>query len=225
MKTTKLFFTLCLSPVVAEAVDAIPSLTFPPVESEIQKLPWPHQPPGLSGAEVERLNRNVWVINNNPLYQADEAGNWAYFHGGLDIVLTNGTKIYAIQDGWVKSIFNSAITIANLKSDQPCYGWSYAHLDNFRVREGDFVKQGTLIGEVNFHGLPHTHLDKVFSEGAHWRAWRYICFPDDHFSFHDNEPPAIQAPFYFFENNTDNTFMPHADGSVALRGDVDIAAA
>lgn len=202
--------------------DAVPPLTFPVADPAIRKLPWPHQAPGLSTAEIEQLNHSVWVINNNPLYQANEAGDWAYFHGGLDIVLTNGTKIYAIQDGWVKSIVNSTITIASPKGDQPGYGWSYAHLDNFQVREGDFVKQGTRIGEVNFHGLPHTHLDKVFSERAYWRSWRFICFPDDHFSFYDNEPPTIEAPFHFFENNSDNQFMPEPDGSVVVRGDVDI---
>jgi len=204
--------------------DAIPSITYPAAQPDIRKLPWPHQPPGLSAVEIEQLNRAVWVINNNPLYQADESGNWAYFHGGLDIVLTNGTKIYAIEDGWVKCIVNSAITIAGLKSDAPCYGWSYAHLDKFRVREGDFVRQGTLIGQVHFHGLPHTHLDKVFSEGEHWPSWRYLCFPDDHFSFYDNEPPVIQTPFHFFENNSDNAFVSQADGIVAVRGDVDIVA-
>jgi len=203
-------------------VESVPSLTFPVIEREIVKLPWPHQAPGLSSAEVEQLNRSIWVINNNPLYQADEAGDWAYFHGGLDIVLTNGTKIYAIQDGWVKSILNSTITIANLRDDQPCYGWAYSHLDKFQIGAGDFVKQGALVGEVNFRGLPHTHLEKVFSEGTNWRSWRYVCFPDDHFSFHDKEPPTIQTPFHFFENNSDNRFMPQSDGSIAVRGDVDI---
>src|SRR5688572_18935052 len=120
MKTLNLLLALCLSPVASQAADAIPALTFPPAGPEIRKLPWPHQPPGLSAPEIEKLNRAVWVINNNPLYQANERGDWAYFHGGLDIVLTNGTKIYAIQDGWVKSIANSAITIAALKTAAPC---------------------------------------------------------------------------------------------------------
>src|SRR5688572_26829374 len=226
MKAINLLLSaLCLGSFAVQSADTIPTLTFPPGDPDIRKLPWPHQPPSLSASEIEQFNRAVWVINNNPLYQADEAGDWAYFHGGLDIVLTNGTKIYAIEDGWVKSIGNSAITIASLKDGAPCYGWSYAHLDNFAVREGDFVRQGTLIGEVNFHGLPHTHLEKVFSEGEHWPSWRYICFPDDHFSFYDNEPPVIQTPFHFFENNSDSAFVPQSDGSVAVRGDVDIVVA
>ncbi len=188
--------------------EAPPPLSLPAPESSIEKLPWPHQAPGLTPPQIEQLNREVWVINNNPLYQADETGNWAYFHGGLDIVLTNGARIYAMKDGWVKAIANSSITIADAAGDNPCYGWSYAHLGNFRVREGAFVKQGTLLGEVKFHGLPHTHLEKVFSQGPHWRTWAYVCFPDDHFTFQDDEPPTLQPPFYFFEHNSNKRIAP-----------------
>lgn len=209
----------------AERDSLSPALTLPTPEPKIEKLLWPHQPPGLSPHAVEELNRQVWVINNNPLYQADERGTWCYFHGGLDIVLTNGAKIYAIKDGWVKAIANSVIAVADAAGGQPCYGWSYAHLGKFRVREGDFVKQGTLLGEVDFHGLPHTHLDKVFSQAPYWRSWRYVCFPDDHFAFSDDEPPTIKMPFYLFEHNRERQFAPQANGSVAVRGDVDIVVA
>ncbi len=203
----------------------VPSITFPPAEPAITKLPWPHQAPGLSAEEIDRLNRDVWVINNNPLYQSDEAGTWSYFHGGLDIVLTNGTPIYAITNGWVKAIGNGAIVIADQAGSQPAFGWSYAHLTNFQPQLGDFVSQGALLGEVSFDGLAHIHLDKVFSEGAYWSSWRYTCFPDDHFTFLDQEPPTIRTPFFFFENNSDNRLVPQRDGRMAVRGDVDIVVA
>lgn len=202
-----------------------PALTFPTVEAKAEKLPWPHQAPGLSAREIEAVNRDVWVINNNPLYQADDRGEWCYLHGGLDIVLTNGAKIYAMKDGWVKVIAHSTITVADAKDDGPSYGWSYAHLGHFRVSEGDAVKAGTLLGEVDFNGLPHLHLDRVFSQGDYWRSWRYICFPDDHFTFEDDEPPTIERPFYFFEHDSDRRIQPQRNGSIAVRGDIDIVVA
>jgi len=197
-----------------------PPLPFPALESTTEKLPWPHQAPDLSQSERDELNRQVWVINNHPLYQADERGDWCYFHGGLDIVLTNGTKIYAIKDGWVKALVRSSVIVADAPGKQPGYGWSYAHLGSFRVREGEFVKRGTVLGEVNFHGLPHTHLEKVFSQEPYWGSWAYV-----HFTFLDDEAPTIQTPFHFFENNSDNQIAPQPDGSLAVRGDIDIVVA
>jgi|GEM_PF-787139 len=202
-----------------------PDLTFPHTEKKIEKLPWPHQAPGLARNKIERLNREVWIINDFPLYQAGESGEWRYFHGGLDIVLENGTKIYAMQDGWVKAVILSTVTIADAEGDEPSYGWSYSHLGNFQVEEGDFVKRGTVIGEIDFKGLPHIHLTKVFSEGPHWKTWQYICMPNGHFTYTDDDPPVISTPFYFFENNSDKRIEPSQSGNVTVKGDVDIVVA
>ncbi|MBN1256356.1 MAG: hypothetical protein JXA52_01480, partial [Planctomycetes bacterium] len=84
--------------------ETVPKLTFPYKEKHFDKLPWPYQRPGLKPKEIAQLNREVWVINDFPLYQSDEEGGWCYIHGGLDIVLDNGTKIYAMKKGWVKAI-------------------------------------------------------------------------------------------------------------------------
>ncbi len=202
-----------------------PDLAAPTPEPKIDKLPWPHQPPGLTAAQVEQFNRSVWVINNFPLFQADERGDWCYLHGGLDIVTTNGAPIYAIKGGWVKSVTHSAVTVADAKDESPSYGWSFAHLGRIKVHEGDFVAQGTQLGVVEFTGLPHTHLDKVFSRGGYWSSWRYICFPDDHFTFEDQEPPTIETPFYFFEHDSDRMVQPQPNGTIAVRGDIDIVVA
>jgi hypothetical protein len=76
--------------------DEAPELTFPFREKRVKQLPWPHQEPGVSKATAQRITRETWVINDFPLYQADAKGENRYFHGGLDIVLDNGTKIYAM---------------------------------------------------------------------------------------------------------------------------------
>jgi murein DD-endopeptidase MepM/ murein hydrolase activator NlpD len=192
----------------ASAPETPPELTFPTKEKRIEKLPWPHQAAGLKRAEVEK--------------QADEKGQWRYFHGGLDIVLENGTEIYAMKDGFVKAIMGSSIVIAEKKGDKPCYGWSYSHLGSHTVKVGDFVKRGTVIGEVDFKGLAHIHLERVFSQGPHWGAWHYICVPNGHFTYTDDDPPVIETPFHFFPNGSDDRIESDDAGEVRLSGSVDI---
>jgi hypothetical protein len=130
-----------------------------------------------------------------------------------------------MKDGWVKAIQHSTITIADAAGDDPCYGWDYTHLGNFQVQVGDFVKAGTWIGEIDFHGLPHIHLARVFSEGGYWGKWSYICMPNGYFEYIDEEPPIIQKPFYFFQNRTDTLIRSDPSDHVTLSGDVDIVVA
>lgn len=199
-----------------------PDLTYPFLEKRIEKLPWPHQAPGLSPEQVLELCREVWVINDFPLYQADAEGAWRYFHGGLDIVLANGTVIHAVEDGYVKAIVGPCIVIADAEGAEPCYGWSYAHLGEHRVAVGEFVKRGTVIGVVEFKGLAHLHLDRVFSQGPYWGSWHYITVPNGHFTYTDDEPPVIETPFFFFRNDSDERIAPGDDGEVRLSGEVDL---
>ena len=208
---------------VAGAQNSEPDLPFPPTETSLEALPWPHQRPGLTGAEIDQLNRDVWVINDMPLYQSDEAGSWRYFHGGLDIVLDNGTGIHAMKEGWVKAIRDSSILIADAQGTSPSFGWEYTHLGNHQVHVGDFVTRGAFIGEVDFPtGLPHIHLGKIYSAGPYWGEWHYLCMPNGHFTYVDAEAPVIQRPFHFVRNNSDTVIPADAGGSVTLSGQVDI---
>ncbi|MHC4616513.1 MAG: peptidoglycan DD-metalloendopeptidase family protein [Planctomycetota bacterium] len=193
-----------------------------PYEQGFEPLPWPHQAPGLTPQEIELLNQQVWVINDFPLYQSDANGLDCYFHGGLDIVLDNNTPIYAMKDGWVRYTDFWTVVVADTSGDDPSYGWEYTHLGNIQVQAGNFVTEGTFIGEVDFYGLSHIHLSKVFSQGPYWGRWRYMCMPNGHFSYVDAEPPDINTPFYFFENNSDSEIEPDAFGNVVLTGQVDI---
>lgn len=207
---------------VALADESPPKLTFPYKEEHVEKLPWPHEPPGLNAEEKDKFNRQVWVINDFPLYQADPEGNGRYFHGGFDIVADNGTKIYAMKNGWVKSARNSFVVIADRQDDSPCYGWAYGHLGRIQVGVGDFVKAGTWIGEIDFRGVPHIHLTKVFSEGKHWGTWSYDCPPNVHFTYVDREAPHIKTPFSFFKNGSDTLIEPSESGVTTVSGEVDI---
>ncbi len=207
---------------LARLAKQAPDLTFPYKQEIVEKLPWPHQQPNLNKAEADKLNREVWVINDFPLYQADEEGQWRYFHGALDIVLDNGTKIYAMKDGWVKAIKGSTVIIADVPGGKSSYGWEYTHLGDFQVKVGGRVKKGTHIGNVSFHGLPHIHLTKVFSQGKYWGEWAYACMPNSHFTYTDEEPPVVKLPFYFFKNGTNEMVPADEAGNVRLGGKVDI---
>ncbi len=101
-----------------------PDLTFPFEEKRLKELPWPHQESGASKATVQRTTREAWVINDFPLYQSDGKGENRYFHGGLYIVLDNGTKIYAMKGGWVKAIVGCTVVIDEIAFE----GLAHIHL-------------------------------------------------------------------------------------------------
>lgn len=83
-------------------------------------------------------------------------------HGGIDFRGRKGEKIYAIQDGKVaiaeKMFFEGNFTVI----DHGLGMFSlYMHQSKMHVKEGEFVKKGTLIGEVGSTGMstgPHLHL-------------------------------------------------------------------
>ncbi|MBA3334877.1 MAG: peptidoglycan DD-metalloendopeptidase family protein [Acidobacteria bacterium] len=77
-------------------------------------------------------------------------------HNAIDIIAPLGTPVLAIADGEIAKFFDSqrgGITIYQRSADQH-FIYYYGHLqkraDN--LREGDFVKQGTIIGYVGDTG-------------------------------------------------------------------------
>jgi len=201
---------------------APPDFPSPPLEHQFERLPWPHQSAVATPVEIARINSEVWIINDNPLYQADRAGNWRYFHGGLDIVLPNGTPIYAMKDGWVRSTERGTVTVADSNGDDACFGWEYTHISEIAVRRGQRVSRGDKLGVVNFRGLEHLHLTKVYSQTPFWGDWTWTCYPNAHFQYTDTKPPVIEQPFYFFRNKTDQLVARSDEGEVVVHGDIDI---
>ena len=199
-----------------------PKLDVPPEQTGYEPLPWPHQPADASADEIARLVDSVWVINDSPLYQADDRGVQAYLHGGLDIVLDNGTPIYAMKDGWVRSVRGSTVAVSDVESDEPSFGWEYTHLGSIVVQPGDKVKRGDPLGRVEFKGLPHLHLTKVYSQGESWGNWSYICYPNGHFTYPDTEPPVIDKKIRFLANGSRKPFSRNDKGVAIVNGQVDI---
>ncbi len=87
-------------------------------------------------------------------------------HEALDIMAPKGAKVFAVADGKVAKLFNSkpgGLTIYQFDpSDR--YAYYYAHLDRYadRLKEGQQLKRGDLIGYVGVTGnadpaAPHLH--------------------------------------------------------------------
>jgi hypothetical protein len=176
---------------------------------------------------MERLH----VANNFGLYQAARPEDPAsiYLHNGLDIVLPNGTRLYAVQSGRVREVDSRAenyysVTVED--EDGAGAGWAYVHVSNIRVRPGEYVARGTHIADVKFlPSLPHVHLSRVHRvEGGDWARLATLARvqPDTFFAYRDTEPPLFSGPFRYFRNESevelDRRTRP------VLSGDVDIVA-
>ena len=84
-------------------------------------------------------------------------------HNGIDIAANTGTDILCVEDGTVqKSEYNqfSGNFIVIAHSDG--YTSSYAHLMESKVKPGDTIKKGQLIGISGSTGAvtgPHLHME------------------------------------------------------------------
>jgi murein DD-endopeptidase MepM/ murein hydrolase activator NlpD len=93
-----------------------------------------------------------------------QARSGGRIHNAIDILAPLGTPVVAAVDGTVRKLFTSragGLTIYqfDVKEERVYY---YAHLDRYAdVKEGQFVKQGTVIGYVGTTGnagqTPHLH--------------------------------------------------------------------
>lgn len=194
-------------------------LTPPPVG----KLPWPQHDPAFSKVQYQEMMNNLWVNNNFGQYQGGTDPTDIYLHDGLDSILPNGTKIFAIQSGYVKAIIDCGeyyCTLIIEDENNPGYAWSYTHIYYFQVEVGQFVKQGSPLGQIHFHELEHIHLSRLqrISSEKSWSDFsnHQTLSPDSFFSYQDTQPPIIETPFRYFQNES-NTLLNNS-----LSGDVDI---
>ncbi|HBE41154.1 MAG TPA: peptidase M23 [Bacteroidales bacterium] len=86
------------------------------------------------------------------------------FHTGMDFTAPTGTEIYATGNGRITTVSSSKRGLGNHIIIEHGYGYStvYAHLNGFKVRQGQNVKRGDVIGYVGNTGLsiaPHLHYE------------------------------------------------------------------
>jgi murein DD-endopeptidase MepM/ murein hydrolase activator NlpD len=101
-------------------------------------------------------------------------------HKGIDIAAPTGTKVYAAGSGKVLKITSSDDGYGNCIVIEHGYGFvsRYAHLSGFKIKEGDEVKKGDLIGLVGSTGRstgPHLHYE-IEKDGEKIDPKKYIKF-------------------------------------------------
>ena len=101
-------------------------------------------------------------------------------HEALDIMAPRGTPVHAVDDGRVAKLFTSKAGGLTLYQFDPSgqFTYYYAHLDRYanRLREGEAVRRGDLIGYVGSTGnaspdAPHLHF-AVFRLGPEREWWK-----------------------------------------------------
>ena len=187
------------------------------------KLPWPHQRPDMTQEEYDQMIQDLWICDNFGTYHATADKAYLYFHDGLDIMLDNGTKIYAINSGYVKSATDDGYDWGNIiisdTDEEYGWAWEYTHTGNFQFDIGEFVEQGDYIADVR---MGHVHLSRIRVRDGNWdyKGDHEYFHADSYFVYPDTKPPVILTPFYYFQNNSDEPFV---DGQpTTVSGDVDI---
>ncbi|MBU2019133.1 MAG: M23 family metallopeptidase [Bacteroidetes bacterium] len=97
-----------------------------------------------------------WRID--PIYKTSK------FHSGMDFTADIGTEVYCTGDGVIEALERNGWGYGNCIVVNHGYGYKtrYAHLSSFKVKAGQKVKRGDLIGLVGSTGKstgPHLHYE------------------------------------------------------------------
>ncbi len=138
---------------------------------EIEEFERDHRDQVTTTPSISPLRSDTFVLTSpfgnriNPFTKAND------FHGGIDLAANTGTPIYAAGDGKVnfaarysvrESVawwrYGNLVTIKHGDRFITLYG----HLDEIKVKAGQMVKQGDVIGTVGSTGWstnPHLHYE------------------------------------------------------------------
>jgi len=126
-------------------------------------------------------NKDLKRIASGFGYRIDPVYKTSKFHAGLDFAAPQGTPIYATANGTVETAGNSGNGYGNHVVINNGYGYStlFGHMFRIKVKHGERVKRGEIIGWVGNTGK---------STGPH-------C----HYEVHRNGEPV--DPVYYFYND------------------------
>jgi len=118
--------------------------------------------PAIQPVSNEKLTRVASGFNYriHPIYKV------RHFHTGIDFSAPRGTEIYATGDGVIESVTMKKggygyHVVINHGYD---YKTLYAHMSRFKVKVGEKVKRGDVIGYVGSTGTstaPHLHYEVI----------------------------------------------------------------
>ncbi|MBS1759102.1 MAG: M23 family metallopeptidase [Bacteroidetes bacterium] len=116
--------------------------------------------PAIQPVSNKDLNR----IASGFGYRIDPVYKTTKFHAGLDFSAPQGTPIYATADGTVTTAGNTGNGYGNHVIINHGYGYEtlYGHMVRVKVRNGQTIKRGEVIGWVGSTGKstgPHCHYE------------------------------------------------------------------
>jgi len=111
----------------------------------------------VSNHDLRRLS-SYYGYRTDPIYKVIK------FHPGIDFSAPTGTEIYATGDGVVAEATQSRSGYGNCLVIDHGYGYKtmYAHINKFKVKQGERVKRGQLIATIGNSGkttAPHLHYE------------------------------------------------------------------
>jgi murein DD-endopeptidase MepM/ murein hydrolase activator NlpD len=116
--------------------------------------------PAIQPVSNKQLNRiaSGFGMRIDPVYGTPK------MHKGLDFTAPQGTPIYATGDGVVRTAGSSASGYGNHVEINHGYGYEtlYGHMVRIKVRSGQRIKRGEIIGWVGSTGKstgPHCHYE------------------------------------------------------------------
>ncbi len=109
-------------------------------------------------------NENLKAVASGFGYRNDPFTKVRKFHAGMDFSAKTGTPIFATGDGVVQKADNTASGYGNHIVIRHGFGYEtlYGHLSKYKVRAGQRVKRGDIIGYVGSTGrseAPHLHYE------------------------------------------------------------------
>ena len=114
-------------------------------------------------------NKDLKRLASGYGYRSDPFTKKPRMHWGMDFTAPKGTPIYATGDGLVKRADNRASGYGKHVRIDHGFGYIslYAHMSKFKVKRGQKVKRGEIIGYVGNTGRsagPHLHYE-IFKDG------------------------------------------------------------
>jgi murein DD-endopeptidase MepM/ murein hydrolase activator NlpD len=111
----------------------------------------------VNNQDLRRLS-SYFGYRTDPYYKVPK------FHEGVDFSAPPGTEIYATGDGIIMASDRSKSGYGNQIIIDHGFGYKtmYAHLQSFKVRAGEKVKRGQVIGTIGSTGKstsPHLHYE------------------------------------------------------------------
>lgn len=111
----------------------------------------------VSNKELRSLSSG-FGIRIHPIHKTKK------MHPGIDFSASIGTPIYATADGTIMKVKEKSTGYGKMVEIDHAFGYRtrYAHMHDFAVKEGQFVKRGDLIGYVGSTGLStaaHLHYE------------------------------------------------------------------